>query len=277
MSKYTATVTAMGLLLSTAVASMACDECKSPFKPGKHIGQTRIVGNGSAYSWVVLDARGKPTSVGVTLTESALEGLPTTLPTDMPGYAYDLTLPPQAVKTHIDHVGLDWNPLGHPPTNIYDKPHFDVHFYMITPEEREKITLKGADLARCTKPVLASYMAPGYINPPGSAVPMMGNHWIDAQTPELNGKPFTKTFLFGSYNGNMIFWEPMLTKAYLESRPDETEAIKQPAAFAKSAYYPTRYTVRYDSVRHEYTIALEGMTWRVATAPKPQSLRAAAK
>jgi hypothetical protein len=34
---------------------------------------------------------------------------------------------------------MDWEPHGHPPPGVYDVPHFDFHFYMITPEERAGI------------------------------------------------------------------------------------------------------------------------------------------
>jgi hypothetical protein len=34
---------------------------------------------------------------------------------------------------------LDWNPRGHIPDGVYTVPHFDVHFYLITREQREEI------------------------------------------------------------------------------------------------------------------------------------------
>ena len=47
----------------------------------------------------------------------------------------------------------------------------------------------------------------------------MGVHWID---PEVAGvrraRQFTQTFIYGSWNGRLIFAEPMITKALLESR-----------------------------------------------------------
>ena len=64
---------------------------------------------------------------------------------------YLLMLPPQAIKTAFDHISLDWNAKGHPPMGVYYKSHFDVHFYTITLEAREKITATGADLATCRK------------------------------------------------------------------------------------------------------------------------------
>jgi hypothetical protein len=263
-----AVVTALSALSRPA---LACDACESKFKPGTYTGEAQRVGNGVAYSWVTLNEKGKPSAVGVTLTETALEGLPQTPPTGMVGHEFMLMLPEQAAKTPIDHIGLGWNPQGHEPPGIYDTPHFDVHFYMIPLGARQKITATGADVATCRKPVPARFAPAGYVYAKGTEVPMMGGHWVDPKAPELNGQPFTKTFLYGSYDGRMIFLEPMLTKAYLETKPDFSEAIKLPASYAKSAFYPTRYSIRHDPIRREYTIAIEGMTWRDAAEKGPTS------
>jgi hypothetical protein len=67
----------------------------------------------------------------------------------------------------------------------------------------------------------------------------------------------------------MIHFEPMLTRDWLQTKPDHSEAIAVPAAYTKTAYYPTRYSVRYDAARKEYTIALDGMVWREAAGAKP--------
>ena len=36
---------------------------------------------------------------------------------------------------------------------------------------------------------------------------------------------------FGAYDGHVSFYEPMITRAYLESRPDLCVPIKQPQAW----------------------------------------------
>ena len=48
----------------------------------------------------------------------------------------------------------------------------------------------------------------------------MGAHWLDITSPELNQenpKSFTQTFIYGSYDGKVIFMEPMITKAFMDS------------------------------------------------------------
>jgi hypothetical protein len=93
--------------------------------------------------------------------------------------------------------------------------------------------------------------------------PRMGLHWADPAGSEFNGQPFVKTFIYGSYDGAFIFAEPMLTKAYLESKPaTSVTPIKLPAQYSKSGFQPTSYTVSYDVANKEFHIALTGLTKR---------------
>jgi hypothetical protein len=91
-------------------------------------------------------------------------------------------------------------------------------------------------------------------------------HWNDPTAPERLGQPFTKTFLYGSYDGTFIFGEPMVTKAYLESKPTAVATpIKLPARYAVAGYHPTTYTIGHDAVAKEYRIALTGLVRRAGT------------
>jgi len=260
------------LLTATVGTAKACDTCAGKFKPGTYTGNVQVVGNGVAYSWVTLNEKGKPSSIGVSITESAFTGLPETLPPGGLWHEFELKLPEQAARTPFEHIVLGWNPKGHVPAGIYDKPHFDFHFYTITSAKRMKITAKGDDLLKVQKRLSAEHVAPGYIYAPGGEEPMMGAHWVDPASPEFNGQPFTTTFIYGSYEGKLNFWEPMITKAYLETQPNVTIPVKQPPAYPKSAYYPTSYSIRYDAERKEYRVSLDGLTWqegpKQAAAPR---------
>jgi hypothetical protein len=269
IARWFAAVSAISALSALAIPASACPNCVSTHKPGTYTGEAYRIGNGIAYSWVTLDAKGKPSSIGVTLTETAMEGLPEKGPNGLPFHGFNLSLPKEADKTAFDHIGVDWNPKGHDPSKVYDIPHFDIHFYTIPVEARMKITAQGADIAKTAKTVPAAFAPQGYIYAKGTEVPMMGGHWVDPKAPELNGERFTKTFLYGSYNGDMIFYEPMLTREWLQTKPTLNEDIKVAASYKKSGYYPTRYTVRYDEARKEYTVALEGLVWREAANTKP--------
>jgi len=231
-------------------------------KAGIFLGEVKQMGDGVVWSWVINDAKGNPSSLGITFTETALSGLPENPPSDMPYIEYELSLPRQIKVAPYIHIVVDWNPHGHIPPGVYDVPHFDFHFYMIAPSERNKITAEGADIARSDKKLPAQYIPPGYILPAGTHEPRMGSHWVDPSSPEFNKQPFTITFIYGSYNGEMTFLEPMAARAFLETRPNITEKIKLPAAYKKRGFYPTAYSIKYDPKRKEYSVSLEGLTYR---------------
>ncbi len=51
----------------------------------------------------------------------------------------------------------------------------------------------------------------------GGGVPQMGAHWVDVTSPELNGSTFAQTFIYGSYDGQVNFYEPMITLDFLKN------------------------------------------------------------
>lgn len=231
------------------------------------LGEVIPFGQGTARSWVQVDGSGKPATVGITLTEAALEGLPAEV---TPGLIwmveYILAMPSDVGQLPFNHIGVNWNPRGHDPHGIYGVPHFDFHFYTISPEQRSQITARGDDLAKCNKVPVAGRVAEGYIFAPASEEPGMGGHWIDPVSHEFHGQSFTSTFIYGTYDGEVIFYEPMITMAYLQTKPDAITPIKVPTSYAQAGYYPTSYRVHYDAKRKEYTVSLEGLTLRQAAS-----------
>lgn len=252
------------LVLAVALASLP--GCAGPVrqeaKTGTYEGPPTAIGGGQARTFVTLDGAGKPTAIGVKMTEAALTGLPTEHPHDTAGVEHRLALPKEAAMTGYDHLTVDWNPQGHIPPGVYDSPHFDFHFYLISPEARGKITLQGEDLARAQKPPTSEFMPAGYALPEGTAERRMGAHAIDPSAPEFNKVPFAKTFIYGFYDGRMIFVEPMVTKTFLETKTDVMESVKLPQSYQTRAYYPTKYRVGYDPAKKEYVVALEGLVYR---------------
>lgn len=254
-------------LAAVSARALACENCKSDVVFGKPV----VVGMGMAWSWARLDkTTKKPVAVGVTLTETALQGLPTEMPAGetMRWLEYRLELPKEVQGQPFDHVSLDYNPKGHIPPGVYDVPHFDVHFYTISVADREKITTSAEDQKRGAKQPAPDYVMPGYVLPPGTFEPTMGSHWVSMTFPELNGKPFTSTFIYGSFDGRTTFFEPMVTTAFLQTKPDFRQELKMPAAYQRAGYYPTSYRVYYNPERKEYSISLEGLTHHKATKAK---------
>jgi hypothetical protein len=91
----------------------------------------------------------------------------------------------------------------------------------------------------------------------------MGAHWVDLLSPEFHGVKFTNTYIWGSYSGKFIFWEPMLTLAYLQSQPNDLIPLRQPAKYQKDGWYAQKYQVSYSLFPNlntgEYTVALKNL------------------
>lgn len=228
------------------------------------LGAVIPMGQGTARSWLRFDAARKPAAVGVTFTEAALGGLAADA---TPGLIWmqEFILPlPEHESLPFDHIGLNWNPRGHDPAGVYTVPHFDVHFYTVSEETRRAISARGGDLDRIRQAPAAGFLPAHWIFAPDSEEPGMGGHWVDPDAHELHGKPFDHCFIYGTYDGRVIFWEPMITKAFLESKATVSQALDLPERYPVAGYYPTHYDIRWDEKRREYTVSLEGLTHRGA-------------
>ena len=215
-------------------------------------GPAEPLGGGVVRSFVQMTKDGVPEAIGVRISAKVLEDLP------HDHLISTLRLPNKAENMAFDHIDLDWNPHGHEPDGLYTIPHFDVHFYMVSPDYKAGITdpVKAADYPD------AVYVPEAYVPPPSflpvQLIPYMGVHW----THEFEAPPFTHTFIYGSYDGSFIFVEPMITLDYLVNEADGTEfSIAQPEAFERSGYYPTSYSMFYDEKHKDYVVLLGDMKW----------------
>jgi hypothetical protein len=258
-------------------------------------GDSAELGNGTVRTYVEMDAAGAPLSIGVRLSASTLEDLPLepdgTAPcfdADGDGTAdprtecfimlrRDLFLPATASQATapFGYVQFNFNPEGHPPPAppVYGVPHFDFHFYLVGLEDVEQIRTGTCGFfidcevfERARVPVPEKYMPPDYIEV-GAAAGEEGNHLLLSTSPELGDPPadFTHTFIFGSYDGHIIFYEPMIAASFFSSRTSECYDINLPAAWEVAGPYPTRYCIRYLPDEEAYTVSLEAFVRRDAT------------
>jgi len=240
---------------------------------GHHHGVTTLygpeneLGEGISRTYVVVDHDGRPREVGIRMSESVLTGL-----SEGPGAGTTMlmpALPAGAPDTGFDHVMLDWNPNGHDPEILYGAPHFDMHFYT-TDADREVDPAAPDFAARAARLPEPEYVPEGYIPPPGppveNTVPFMGMHWTDAADGVIPGSfEFTEVLLNGTWDGEFIFIEPMMTREWLATKPSLREIVKQPSSYRRTGYYPTVYTVDFDEQAGEYVVALSGLTMREAS------------
>ncbi len=279
---------------ATCTALLAC----GPISDEERVlGQGVELGNGTVSTYAEFDGGGVLTAIGVVYSAGALEGLPSE-PSDqhhcfdrngdgevepdtecIPTHEFVIPLP-DAVSTRSDvpfkWALLNWNPAGHIPPGIYDTAHFDVHFYMAPIESVFALEDGpcGLEFIRCDQHALAKKpLPPNYMDPDfqdvDAVVPAMGNHLIDLTGPEFNGEEWKRSWIYGVYDGEVIFYEEMLTRDYMLSKPDACYPIKSPPAVARTGYYPTESCVRHDAVTGEHTVSMEGFEFREASLPEP--------
>ena len=287
------TILAAALGLTAAAVALPPNPTLSPRAPSTLQGPEVRVGNGTARMFVELGPRGEPRALGIALTEAALTGLATHMNTtsrcfDKNGDGkvahgeclgdYQATLVLPAGATDLDlpvrWATVNWNPEGHlpPAPPVWSAAHFDFHFFMVEPALIQGIRtgpcaefIHCEDFARASTPLPERHVPEGYIDV-GAAVAAMGNHLVDARDPELADPKlgFSRTFIYGAYDGKLVFLEPMVSHAFLSSRPQQCTPVRAPKAYAVAGYYPTNYCVRHDAASATYRVTLEGLVYRQA-------------
>jgi hypothetical protein len=251
-------------------------------------GEAARMGAGRIQSFVIRDSSGAPLAIGVTLSAGALEQLPSAPNSVSRCFDLDgdgsytghechgdeeriLDVPiDSSAELPFRWIQVNWNPAGHHNTP-YARPHFDFHFHT---GDRARVEAIGpgrcGELVDCgdfkvaTRPLPARYLPDGYIDV-GAVVPRMGNHLLDSQSPELKDSlPFTSTFIYGAWDGELIFWEPMITlDAIRDTRVAACLPIRRPEAFREAGYYPTEYCVR-EGRAGARTVSLERFRYSAA-------------
>ncbi len=213
-------------------------------------GEKVNVGAGHALTYVKMSKK-KPVEIGVALSAEALMSLPQMMT------EYVLPIPSQLTLSPYKHITLGWNPAGHASDEVYNKAHFDIHFYMISQEERKRVACTGADAAICMQQPATEYIASHY-GPTSAGVPGKGWHWVDLLAPEFNGGIFTRTFLYGYYEGEPIFLEPKVTLEFLLSKTTSETEVRLPAKFpVESVLYPAGYKISFDAEMNLHKIVLK--------------------
>jgi hypothetical protein len=260
-------------------------------------GTAQRIGNGTVRTYVLFDPanRAVPIEVGIALSARALEGLPAPMAmegaNDAMSSHFDtherlLALPAEN-PTPYTFIQFNWNPGGHEPPGVYDQPHFDFHFWNASREVRNSIVPENPEFAvKGGRLPAEQFRSQYYIDASTAArapaaamtVPKMGLHWLDVRSPELQGltghpelaQKFTKTFIYGSWDGEFVFDEPMITRDYIAAKRtatdpgvrDEIIEMPTPARRQVAGYYPRAYRISYDPETKEYRIALTRLTWQ---------------
>lgn len=273
MTRYTSTIrkstrrgvlTGIGAVGLGAIAGSAAARplATRGFPPAKHTvwGETASLGDGTVRPFVSQNPAGKTMFVGMEISAAAATidadefDEPELVALDFPG------------ETPFEWLGLNWMPGGHGPPEVYGTPHFDIHYYL---EAQDAI----AEIPAINYPpgsgepygvaLADDQMPPGYFRT-HAVVENMGEHLFDATAPEWaapnvpSGVPFTHSFVWGHWDGNLNFFEPMIATAFFEGLDDEvTTEISMPVRLPTAGQYPTAYKIAYHGNRDVYTVTLE--------------------
>jgi hypothetical protein len=282
---------AIALTLLATAALTGCESASGADAPATSTtyGAPVAVGRGTLRAYET-EREGAPAELGVAFSEGALDGLPATGAGHHGGagpvHQYLLDFP-STNTAPFRFVEVNWNPTGHEPAGVYEGvPHFDFHFYTVGVADRDAIVPSDPGYAAKANAVPTGDYVPPFtvqLGPPGAtpadvAVPKMGVHWVDTRSAELQGmlgkpdayRPFTRTFIVGSWDGRFHFWEPMITRAHMLAKKtatdptvrDEVIPIAVPARYHVPGHYPTAYRITWDGEAREYRVALTGLTRR---------------
>jgi hypothetical protein len=241
------------LVVSTMILSSCKKDVIADPNP-TYNGVEQSLGNGKVFSYMKFTGD-KPTSIGITFSKGAFENIPHGTPTSL-----IIQLPTEGVgKTPFTHVYLDFNHNGHEPVGVYNVAHFDAHFMTQSNAERSVIPPYSTETAaKFDNLPPAGVMPVPYIRLP-AGVPLMGTHWANPTSTELNGGKFTETLIMGSYDGKMTFIEPMVTLEMLLNHPTVSKDVPIPAKFLQAGYYPKKYNITHTD-DGSCTISLDELT-----------------
>jgi len=174
-------------------------------------------------TWTMTE-NGAVTQVGATIPVASLEAAPADAPFLWPPPA-DVSAAFPASAHGMTHLTVNWEAMGHPPATFL-VPHFDFHFYLISQSDR--MAIDCSNLSKAAN-VPAGYTMPDEGLPPelaqitgvdtlvGTCVPEMGMHAFTT-ADATNTQPFDGSMVIGYYGNRTIFFEPMISKAFLLRR-----------------------------------------------------------
>jgi hypothetical protein len=193
---------------------------------------------------------------GATIPLATIDGAPADAEMEWPPATLAALRLPAEVRetTGFDHLGMNWEPHGHPPATFM-APHFDLHFYTLSPAE-----IAAIDCSDLQKPDMLpdGYELPDMDIPElgtlvGACVPTMGMHavrQVELDETEL----FGASMIIGYYNQSLMSVEPMISQAKLQER--QSFAMDIPTAPDPGAItsWPSGFEAVYDAESQAYRL-----------------------
>jgi hypothetical protein len=208
---------------------------------------------GQARAYITLKGN-VPESVGVEMNEAALTDLQLPVP---PNLAAEIQLPIPAGLSATPFASVSiFLAQPHPPPGNQDVPHVHPNWYIFTPTERLAIPPTPAPGSDFIPP---DELAPDNVVFPPGYIPTIGHLVINPNIQGYAERPFTTTeYEYRYYFGRMTLIALGIADSFLASKQSKTDVIPVPQKYRKPGYYPTRYHVEFDTVRHVWNMAMDG-------------------
>jgi hypothetical protein len=223
-------------------------------------GACQAVFDGDICTWGTM-VGGEVTEFGATVPLATVENVPMEGEMVFPPVPNAVIPLPEEVAraTGFDHLGVNWEVHGHPPT-LFLTPHFDFHFYTIAPDRVQSI-----DCADERKPAqlptaysLPDIDVPGLGTLVGLCVPHMGMHGMP--TEELDQTDlFGASMLVGYYGQDVVFLEPMISHAKLAEAKTFPMAVPPLPNTSSAVRWPSRFEAVYDPESRAYRFVFSGL------------------
>ena len=246
--------TSVALVLSAVITAPAvAQEAHSTSRSCSRVLDSQVC------TWVVIEG-GTAVELGATVPIAIIEAVPSDAEMVWPPQQLATVALPSEARTllGIDHLGINWEAHGHPPTPFLS-PHFDFHFYNLSPSE-----IRAIDCSDDTKPsrlpvhhALPDVDVPGLGVLVGLCVPEMGMHAMAEKELETTD-PFEASLMIGYYRGDPIFFEPMVSRELLLEKSDFTLAVPVIEHLPAGVHYPSEFRAEYDAVVKQYRMVFTG-------------------
>ena len=210
-------------------------------------------------TWVVMEGA-NAVELGATIPMGLVEAVPADAEMKWPPEELEaIPFPAEArASLGIDHLGINWEAHGHPP-GPFLTPHFDFHFYNLSEGE--------VGVVNCEDETKPESLPKGYTLPDveieglgvllGLCVPRMGMHGLPTKDLEAAG-PFSATMLIGYYEGQGIFFEPMVSRDRLLERSSFVLSVPAVTDLPAGVHYPSELRAEYDAAKDEYRLVMTG-------------------
>ena len=132
--------------------------------------------------------------------------------------------------------------------------------------EAERLALEPADpryMEKAGNRPSVEFMPPNFMPPQEvDPVPAMGEHWLDVTDPVLAGQPFEAVLIYGAWDGEVTFVEPMVTRDLLLSRREFGGELGQPKRVARAVSLPDAWSVSFKAETGVHVVSIDELTAR---------------